>query len=1003
MADDTDAQWRGELAAAMLLMAVGQVADAASMLQHLEGEILAVSGDCNLPLRAAVTAHLGHCHFLSGNVEAAIRWTEEALRIGETRGDRRGIFHAVANLAVARSRAGDHEGAEHAIQRVIELHTQEPGVDDRNDVLRSVSITISRFGEEAQRAGDDRAAITLLTGALRLAEVIPADANRAAIMNNLAALLLPDRRNLERARQLIDGALQIETNIFAPDDLQNAVTLRNLGNWHYMAGEYSESREAYRRSLAVSDGRDHPVVSSTYVALANLEFACGDDVAAKAALDRVPNADAASSSSPGWYRLARMCDMYVRMGNPAAAEPIAMQLLDIARGHGRESRWYAFAVARLGEVRAAQGQPDARQLLLEGYRLQSEADGVTDEDLSIASNNVGRYLVDQEEHAEAVPFLERALALDRRSNGTNRLHWASYANNLGIAYQALGRIDEGIALLEEVLATRRALLPSGNRYIAQTLFNLGGTYLNAGRLDRALPLLRESVTQEHVAIDHAFAVSSEAERLAYIREVLDSIGTTMSLILPYVNTPEVALLFDLAVQRKGLVLERIASEREALFQRADPELRPNLEALRGAQQRVAELMLQHSAEDDPEFASRLRQEKARRDELERDLAQALPSLPFTARLRDATVEAIAASLPPGASLIEFLAFDAPFHGTRTTGYAAFHLPAGRPEAISMVLIGLEHQVEELVDRTRVMIAEEDDDTGEWQRFGSDLRRFLFRRFEPPPEEHAKLFVAPDGCLNRLPFHVLPDELGHPLLEHHEISYLGSGRDLLRIGATTGAPPGPPVVVASPDFGEGIGGYTPFPPLSGMSREGERVGKALGVQPWMGGEASKQRVKSCRSPRILHFATHGFFVPDGETSIDHVLLRSGIALSGANEDLENGILYAHDVLSMDLTGTELVTLSACETGLGAYRSGEGIYGLRRAFTVAGARSLLVSLWSVPDDPTCDLMEIFYQELCRGRSRIAALRTAQRKLRETYGLTRYWGAFICVGDPGVLGDL
>src|SRR5262249_4171094 len=158
----------------------------------------------------------------------------------------------------------------------------------------------------------------------------------------------------------------------------------------------------------------------------------------------------------------------------------------------------------------------------------------------------------------------------------------------------------------------------------------------------------------------------------------------------------------------------------------------------------------------------------------------------------------------------------------------------------------------------------------------------------------------------------------------------------------------------------------------------------GVRPWLRAEALEARVKGRRSPRVLHLATHGFFLPDqprdpgtefreatlaavsGRLSgpgMENPLLRSGLALAGGNvglhggappADAEDGLLTAEDVTGMDLLDTELVVLSACETGLGEVHVGEGVFGLRRAFVLAGARSLVMSLWKVPDEQTRELM-------------------------------------------------
>ncbi len=186
------------------------------------------------------------------------------------------------------------------------------------------------------------------------------------------------------------------------------------------------------------------------------------------------------------------------------------------------------------------------------------------------------------------------------------------------------------------------------------------------------------------------------------------------------------------------------------------------------------------------------------------------------------------------------------------------------------------------------------------------------------------------------------------------------------------------------------------------------------------------------------ATHGFFLPDqqrdlnrearsvsfdfGEFSdrndgvarlsgpmMENPMLRSGLALAGANtwlkagnppEEAEDGLLTAEDVAGLDLLATELVVLSACETGLGHVRVGEGVFGLRRAFVLAGARTLVMSLWKVPDEPTGELMEDFYGRLLAGRGCAEALREAQLAMKAKYPDPFYWGAFICQGDPSPL---
>jgi hypothetical protein len=421
--------------------------------------------------------------------------------------------------------------------------------------------------------------------------------------------------------------------------------------------------------------------------------------------------------------------------------------------------------------------------------------------------------------------------------------------------------------------------------------------------------------------------------------------------------------------------------------------------------------------------------------------------------------------------------------------------------------------------------------------GERLRAAVFDPLASALGRCRRLFLAPDADLNRLSFEALPLAEGRHLLDAYRISYVGVGRDLLRFHTRSGRQPAAPLVAADPDFDLGARtdaappeqpgtaerpprrGFwgrlirrrpaeqsrestpqpaarpTPaapaasrlsrdfdrssyhFPRLPGTRVEGECVGRQLGVQPLLAGAALEGSLKAGRSPRILHLATHGFFLPDlqrdpnqlgrnlesmgigdapclGRLSgpgMENPMLRSGLALAGANTFLrgaalpaeaEDGLLTAEDVTGLDLLDTELVVLSACDTGLGAVLFGEGVFGLRRAFIVAGAKTLVTSLWKVPDLATAFLMDRFYDNLLsRGLDRDLALSQAQRATRDATiaqlkvewlapamierlaasdaearrGLEAlaakpddhkpferpfFWGAFICQGDPSPL---
>jgi CHAT domain-containing protein len=290
----------------------------------------------------------------------------------------------------------------------------------------------------------------------------------------------------------------------------------------------------------------------------------------------------------------------------------------------------------------------------------------------------------------------------------------------------------------------------------------------------------------------------------------------------------------------------------------------------------------------------------------------------------------------------------------------------------------------------------------------------------------RLLISPDGHLNLVPFEALVEPRGRYLIEQYATSYLTSGRDLLRMQVPR-ASPGSPVIVADPLFGEPVAGNgrvvrkrtaAPmvrrsvtsgealsrlyFAPLSGSAAEAQTI-KALFPEATllMGHLATKATVERVKAPRILHIASHGFFLNDdgGSPAVaNNPLLRSGLALAGGNVAHGDGILTALEASGLDLWGTKLVTLSACDTGVGEVRNQEGVYGLRRAFGLAGAETLVMSLWPVTDYIARDAMVGYYTRLRAGLGRGDALREAKLAIlkhpnrRHPY----FWAGFIQSGE-------
>ncbi|HAA17974.1 MAG TPA: hypothetical protein DCP28_04050, partial [Cytophagales bacterium] len=182
-----------------------------------------------------------------------------------------------------------------------------------------------------------------------------------------------------------------------------------------------------------------------------------------------------------------------------------------------------------------------------------------------------------------------------------------------------------------------------------------------------------------------------------------------------------------------------------------------------------------------------------------------------------------------------------------------------------------------------------------------------------------------------------------------------------------------------------------------------------VDLYLGADASEDVLQAAEHPSILHIATHGYWntldyeATEGYRTFN-AMINSGLLLSGVVNYYQSqdrpytydGVLTAYEAQNLDLEGTDLVVLSACETGLGLFDAGEGVYGLQRAFRAAGAQSTLTSLWKVDDQATQQFMTAFYDYYLQGQSKFEAHRSAQKDIRDLYGSPYYWGAFILNGE-------
>ena len=634
---------------------------------------------------------------------------------------------------------------------------------------------------------------------------------------------------------------------------------------------------------------------------------------------------------------------------------------------------------------------------------------------------------------------------------------------------------QAVKLYEESRRTSDPIYASARRLHAEAL-ELDG------RPAEAIASLNKALRVEQKIFGQAYTVEAEKG----VTSFLNKSGQSLDLLVNFANRDsgkvpgavDTALAWTL--RRKGQAFDLLCRAQELQSQAGrDPAFREKLAQLRAFRQRLANLAVRPNAELVPALQRQEERSLSQQAEsLERVLNQSISARDakwFVPAEEGVSLEAVRARLPPRSALVEIVRA-AIHNGARRPGterwgdqhYFAFVLRDNPAAAVQLVNLGpvaeidqcvlkLRDEMTDVADRLKSESEKALEDA--FREASRELYERAFERIRPHLAGIEELILAPDGELNRVPFAALVDPDGKYLIDAFRISYLSTGRDLLREPTS---PAEGTVVFADPSYALRaaqrrvvVEKLVPESKRSAVTLFGDYLSELRGLQPadlpatadeakaihlalvqsfwgpvtvFQKDEALEDVLKAGKPPRLLHLATHGFFLDSGSDSSSEMnqrgdsggtarlrssrnpLLRSGLLLAGAGAfgvehsegtPIDDGLLTAEEVALLDLHGTELVVLSACESGLGEIIAGEGVYGLRRAFQYAGARTLVTSLFKVPDSATSVVMKAFYQGLKDRKDELTALHDAQvsvRSERKSAGGAAhpfFWASFILVG--------
>lgn len=700
---------------------------------------------------------------------------------------------------------------------------------------------------------------------------------------------------------------------------------------------------------------------------------------------------------------------------------------------------FAECLSRLGYAVSKRGEyVEAEQLLRRALSVFQYTPDTSNASVTITLNHLALILQAKGATQEAEQLLKRALQITQAIHGDNTYSFASLRLNLASLYQEQKNYPAALQEASAALSIAESALGQNNSNIAPFLSKFAMINLAMGSLQMALPLFLRALDLQVSSLHCMGLVASESRYDSLLNRKHEELDGPYSLAYALPQAPDARrLALSAALLHKGRSQDAAALDSRLLSMLRDPQSRQTKEVteLRRLRRQIVDHTLnQNTALSSVDNAQQLASLNAEYEKVSEELAlQIAPwrrehDLFKAGNKITANVSQRLQNNSGNSALVEFVTFT-PI-GQRPRYLALVLSPDGAQGQVSVADLGDAAVLDEAVDDLlRQLQSPKSDYLPSAQRLFNLIIKPLLLLISPQSQ---RLILSPDGQLNLVPFAALHDGKQFLIERFKELHYVSSGRDLLQtelqqppatsvaLFANPAFNAKPPVTADTPLASRGpkLGGGR-YASLPGFTTEAAEIRKLLpAAQLWQGEEATKETLLALESPGILHVATHGRFVADESVAPTTAsrgpvltaprapgprldpLLRSMLVMAGANHPPESaGLATALEVEGMNLLGTQLVVLSACHTGEGVIRAGQGVYGLRRAVLVAGAETLVMSLWSVNDKATSELMPRYYQGLVNGSGRAAAMREAALEVRQKYPHPHYWAPFIVMGraDP------
>ncbi len=860
-------------------------------------------------------------------------------------------------------------------------------------------------------------------------------------LGNYAAFLQANS-NFALAEQKLIEAINTKKRLFGDQNPSYLSSLENLGVLYLTLGKYSKSKEILASVNTTKSGSGEiDDVSKAYTLnnLGVINRAMGDfGVAEESFLKSLALYENSLGKDHIYYANTsnELGLLYMKMGNTKAARiSIQTALSTFEKAYGKNHIDYVSALENLASLNYMEGEIEAsRQQLEEALAIDKLILGIEHPMYSKTLHNLASILEELGEYERASELYKESLDIAEKNFGKEHPSYANTLYNLAVLKQEQENLEEAKRLFQEVVDLRSVLLNADHPDIAYSYYGLASIKQKTEDYNGAQGDYRIAIQSYLESINNYFPSLSEEEKSAFYAKIKPVFEAYQDFAVEFVFHQRgdqavmdqmLADLYNLQLQTKALLLNASNKIRNTIMNSGDATLIAKFNEWQAAKEELVK-SLSLSKDELEKNNIDINTLQANSNTLEKEISKMSTAFAGAYDQQKIQWTDVQAHVGEKEKAIEILRIK---KNTKNDSiyYAALILSGVSGTYPQLVVVedgvNMEGKYFKQYKNMIVYKLENPRSYGQfWQAIDDQL------------SDTKRIYLSSDGVYNKININTLYDtKKKEYVFDKYAIDLLSNTKELTE-GSTSNQTPqaSRASIFGFPDYelgGEAVastastqrGFESGISALPGTLEEINNIVKTLDQNFWKyekfeAAEANEVNVKQVDNPKLLHIATHGFFMSDMTIKADanegiqtqearyNPLLRSGLLLAGASKTFqgqplpydEDGILTAYEAMNLNLDETELVVMSACETGLGEVKNGEGVYGLQRAFIVAGADNLIMSLWKVNDETTQKLMSRFYSNWLGGETKKDAFRQAIKSLKKEYKQPYYWGAFVILGN-------